>query len=204
MTTDLDTLEHGLTPIPDIPDWCNTFLLELLTNEAHFGTMNSAAKAVGRTWYGVDYWRKHNATFANEVGRVHEAVNQAIDDEIEKRILELSLGGLTETTVERIAEPIEHPAGDEDDEAVAEGAQAYRYIRKTKHYHDLRSLQWLLERRRRQRYGPDADQRFGDGANTVTFKFVLGDEKLPDQKPEAATIEGEIISETDEPADNTA
>lgn len=200
MPDELDLNETGLAPIDDVPDWCNTFLLELLTNEDHFGVIKYAARVVGKSWWGVDYWRHKNPTFGAELKRVYDAVNNAIDDEIEHRILELSIGGVTETTVERISVPqeaIDDP--DPDERAALAGVDQYRYIRKTKHYHDLRSLQWLLERRRRQRYGRDPDPDF-TGAGQVTFKFVLGDEKLPDQKPAAADIEGEIVSETDEPA----
>lgn len=195
---ELEQLEHGLAPIDDVPDWCNAFLLELLTNEEHFGTIKRSALAVGKSWWGVDYWREKSPRFAAECKRIYDAVNNAIDDELEHRLLELTLGGVTETTTERIDIPADN---DEpiDSAAAREGATpVYRYITKTKHYHDLRSLQWLLERRRRQRYGRDPDPDF-TGAGQVTFKFVLGDEKLPDQKPAQADIEGEVTSETDEP-----
>lgn len=195
---ELERLELGLTPIADVPDWCNTYLHELLTNEDHFGVMKYAAKAAGRSWWAVDYWRDKSPTFAAECKRIYDAVNNAIDDELEHRLLDLTLGGVTETTTERIDihDDADTPA---DREAAREGATpVYRYITKTKHYHDLRSLQWLLERRRRQRYSRDPDPDF-TGTGAVTFKFVLGDEKLPDQKPAAADLEGEVISETDEP-----
>lgn len=169
-----DEPELALEPLDGIPAWCNDFLREL-ANPEHMGVIKYAARAVNRTRYAVDYWRRLNKPFALRLAQIYEDVNQDVDDQIENRLLKVAIDGHTETTTET----------DED------GVVSV----KVKEIYDPKVAQWLLAQRRRQRYGPE--QGLDGNLGPITFVFKLGDDK---EEIEGETVEdGELADEGQAP-----
>lgn len=159
--------ELALEPLDGIPAWCNDFLVEL-TKPEHMGVIKYAARAVNRTRYAVDYWRRLNKPFALRLAQIYEDVNQDVDDQIENRLLKVAIDGHTETTEEY----------NDDGELIT---------RKTKQIYDPKVAQWLLAQRRRQRYGPE--QGLDGNLGPITFVFKLGEDK--------DEIEGETVEDAE-------
>lgn len=171
-----DEPELALEPIDGIPAWCNDFLREL-ANPEHMGVIKYAARAVNRTRYAVDYWRRLNKPFALRLAQIYEDVNQDVDDQIENRLLKVAIEGHVETTTET----------DEDGTVI---------LIKTKEIYDPKVAQWLLAQRRRQRYGPE--QGLDGNLGPITFVFKLGDDKTEEIEGEA-TEDGELEPEGQAP-----
>lgn len=167
MTDELPHDDRPLEPIAGVPQWCNDFLAEL-AEPKHRGVIRYAAIAVGRTWDAVSYWRDKNPDFAARLAQIYETVNQDVDDQIENRLLAAAIDGYTETITE---------TGDEGTTV------------KVKETYDPKVAQWLLTKRRRQRYGEDESVSALNGPTIIVFK--LGDDSKTEE------IEGETIEDAE-------
>ena len=163
-------------PLGDAPPWLTAFLTELRDNPDHLGSMTHAARAVGRTYDTVAYWRDRHPTFAAELARVRATVLDAVIDELEHLALRFATHGIEETSDERFT-PIPNDDG-------------YRYVTKKTIKWDIKHIQWLLERLYKQRYALD---QAGIPAGNIQFVFQLGDRDTDE-------IEGEAAETDDQPA----